>query len=278
VTSIQIIKSSGEMELFSLKKLEDSLRRSGASQPVIEETAKQVEKQLYPGISTHQIYSIAFGLLKKHRPAVASRYSLKKSILSLGPSGHPFEDLVAGVMASQGYDVKTRQTVQGRCVKHELDVIAEMEGRRVFVECKFHHEQGLKVDIKTALYVQARFEDLASIQKEADKTTTGGFNQVWLVTNAKITTDATQYARCVGLQAIGWGYPLGGSLPLLIDRAGLHPVTALTLLNKTQKEMLIEKDIILCKYLSTSNLISVGLTEKRATAVLEESKRLCQAK
>ena len=273
--SIQILKASGEKEPFSERKLKNSLSRSGAPEAVIQQTVQKVESQLYPGMTTDELYATAFRLLKKHRPNVAARYSLKKSILLMGPSGHPFETLIAEVLRFQGFEVQSRQVVQGRCVKHELDVIAEKEGRRIMVECKFHHEQSLKVDIKTALYVQARFEDLHSTEI-ISKTGTRGFDQGWLVTNSKITSDATQYARCVGLQAIGWDYPLGGSLPLLIDRAGLHPVTSLTLLNKSQKVNLIEKGLVLCKDISGPILNNIGLSKEKVASVLEESKKLCQ--
>ena len=262
--SIQILKASGEKEPFSERKLKNSLSRSGAPEAVIQQTVQKVESQLYPGITTDELYATAFRLLKKHRPNVAARYSLKKSILLMGPSGHPFETLIAEVLRFQGFEVQSRQVV-----------IAEKEGRRIMVECKFHHEQSLKVDIKTALYVQARFEDLHSTEI-ISKTGTRGFDQGWLVTNSKITSDATQYARCVGLQAIGWDYPLGGSLPLLIDRAGLHPVTSLTLLNKSQKVNLIEKGLVLCKDISGPILNNIGLSEEKVASVLEESKKLCQ--
>ncbi len=43
---------------------------------------------------------------------------------------------------------------------HEVDVLAEKDGRRVGIEVKFHNEQGGKTDIKDALYVHARYEDL----------------------------------------------------------------------------------------------------------------------
>lgn len=102
------------------------------------------------------------------------------------------------------------------------------------------------------------------------------FHQAWLVTNTKLTTDAIQYARCVGIRAIGWSYPPGESLPELIERAGLHPITTLTSLSRSQKRQLMDKGIILCREIEPGALKSIGLMDNKAKRVTDEARELCR--
>ena len=226
-------------------------------------------------MTTREIYRLAFNLLKRQPPPTAARYALKRAIIELGPSGHPFEKIVGEILKAQGYAVNIGALVKGHCVTHEVDVVAEKDNHIIMAECKFHHERGLKVDVKVALYVQARFEDI----KKAWQTGAGEspeFNEAWLVTNAKLTSDAIQYAGCVGMKAVGWDYPQGESLAVLIERTGLVPITALTDLNITQKRQLTEKGIILCNELNSGALAGIGVAGHRAERVLKELEELCR--
>ncbi len=275
MTQLLITKASGEQEPFAEEKLRRSLHRSGAAPHVIDDTVERVISQLRPGMTTHDIYRLAFRLLKRYRRPVAARYSLKQAIVELGPSGHPFEKLVGEILKSRGYRVQVAQVVQGHCVSHEVDVVAEKDHHRIMVECKFHHQRGLKVDVKVALYIQARFEDVARAWRQDDGARQK-FNEAWLVTNARLTSDAIRYGECVGLKVIGWEHPPGGSLPALIEQAGLQPVTALTGLSRAQKQQIVDKGIILCNELSRGALLDLGLSERKTAAVLKELEELCQ--
>ena len=73
---------------------------------------------------------------------------LKKAIFDLGPSGHHFETFVSRYFEEIGYTTKTCQTLNGRLVKHEIDIVGIKNGKRVFIECKFHNRIGIKNDIK----------------------------------------------------------------------------------------------------------------------------------
>ena len=275
MTPVLITKASGEKQPFDESKLRRSLLRSGAPADVIDTAVSQVVARLRPEMTTREIYRLAFGFLKKRGKPLAARYSLKQAIIELGPSGHPFEKLVGEVLKAQGYSVKVAQTVRGKCVSHEVDVVAEKGDRHIMAECKFHHERGLKVDVKVALYIRARFEDV----EKAWRSGAGHarkFHEAWLITNAKLTTDAIRYSECVGLKAVGWDYPAGGSLPELIERAGLHPVTALTGLSRLQKRQLVDKGIILCTELTGSALGDLGLPGDKVEGVLKERGEICR--
>jgi hypothetical protein len=274
---VLITKASGEREPFSEVKLRKSLERSGAGTDIIDEAVREVMTELHDGMSTAEIYRRAFRLLRRrHRPA-AARYSLKKAIMELGPTGHPFEQLVGELLRSQGYSVEVAKIVHGHCVDHEVDVVASRGDKRIMVECKFHNESGVKTDVKVALYMQARFEDVEKAWK-AQAGSHERFSEAWLVTNTKLTTEAIQYARCVGIQAVGWSYPASGSFSQLIERANLQPITAVTGLTKPQKSRLLETGVVLCRNLleRPQVLESMNVSPGAAKRILEEAHSLCR--
>src|SRR5581483_9188859 len=186
-----VIKSDGTREPFDVSKLESSLKKSGASDPIIKRIVGQISDRLEPGITTHEIYKYAFGLLHKEEQPVAFQYSLRRAIMELGPSGFPFEEYVAEIFKHKGYQTKTDQIVKGFCVEHEIDVVAWNEEKLIMAEAKFHNELGTKSDLKVALYVKARFDDLRKMKfnygKERD------LDEGWLVTNTKFTSTAIEY-------------------------------------------------------------------------------------
>ncbi len=275
-TEILITKASGTQEPFSEEKLRRSLERVHASEETIERVVAEVRNGLREGTTTSDMYRTAFSLLRKKDTAVAGRYSLKKALMELGPTGHPFEHFVGELLKADGFDVSVAQIVQGVCVTHEVDVIGMKENRHIMVECKFHNQPGRQCDVKISLYIQARFEDVER-QWKKDPQHVQKFHEVWLVTNTRLTTDATDYARCVGMTAIGWNYPQGNGLEMRIDRAGLHPITCLTSLNRAQKNELMEKNVVLCKEIAECPeiLYAVGCKEAAVKKVLEEIQQLC---
>lgn len=276
---VLIVKASGETEPFSDTKLRRSLGRVNAPSAVIEKIVEQVQGKLKPGMTTSQIYRESFSLLRKHERPVAARYALKQAIRELGPSGHPFEKLVGELLISEGFSVEVGKTVRGSCVTHEVDVIAQKNDRHVMVECKFHNQPDIKSDVKIALYVEARFRDVEKAWRK-DPGHTEKFHEAWLVTNTKLTSDATRFAECVGMKAIGWTYPEGESLEVRIDRSGLHPVTCLTTLSSSQKQQLVQAGVILCKQLIEQEgaLRSLGLKEEKISAIVNEANNLCKVK
>ena len=273
---ILIVKASGVKEPFSEEKLRRSLRKSGTSPALAEEVVGRVKKELKDGMRTRDIYKYAFSLLRGSRRFFAARYSLKKAIMELGPTGHPFEKFVGELLKEQGFSVEVGKVVRGSCVSHEIDVIGKKDNRHIMVECKFHNQQGIKSDVKTALYVQARFEDIKK-QWQHDPDHGRKWDEAWLVTNTKLTTDAIQYARCVGMKAIGWNYPADSSLQRLVEKSGLHPVTCTTSLNREQKQGLLEQGIVLCRDIAKNRnfLKSLGVNEAKMAPVLGEVNELC---
>jgi len=273
---IIILKANGEKEIFDVSKLKHSLLGAGASESVVQKITEHIAKEVKDGMSTSEIYKHAFYLLNKEHKPVALRYSLRRSLMDLGPSGFPFEKFIAEIYKKKGYTVLTDQMVQGRCVMHEMDVVAYNENHLIMFEAKFHNQFGLKSDLKVVLYVKARFDDLKDTtfvydgkERKLDK----GI----LITNTKFSSSAIQYAECQNMPIIGWNYPGQDSLVKMIEDSGLHPLTCLTTLKDTEKADLMSKGIVLCNSLrdNPEPLKELGISDKDIGIIVEETKLLC---
>jgi hypothetical protein len=269
-------KSNGEKELFDYTKLERSLKKNGTNEEVIKEIISEVAQTALDGISTADIYKKAYSILhKKHRPA-AIRYSLRKAVAALGPTGFPFEKFVAEIFKAEGYTTETDQIVQGKCVPHEIDVIAWKPQELIMVEAKFHADFNLKSDLKIVLYVKARYDDIFG-----NKYTFGGeerqLTEGWVITNTKFSTTAIQYGQCQPqLKFVGWNYPYDNNLHDMINKYTLIPLTALTTINTEEKNQFLAKGIVLSKTLLDENLLKgMNFDAEKITSIQKEVNDLC---
>lgn len=268
---VQVKKSSGENQEFSPEKLYNSLRNAGASEVIIESVISEVMNSLYDGISTRAIYKMAFRLLKQKVHSTAARYSLKNAIMELGPTGFPFERYVGELMKKLGYKAITGQILPGKCVTHEVDVVAWNDEKKIMIECKYHNTPGRICSVQVPLYIQSRFIDVKSVWETAQENK-GKKYEGWVATNTRFSEDAAAYGICAGLRLIGWDFPSKGSLKDLVENTGLFPVTVLSGLNRRQKQNLIEREYILCTDLAanTRAIDEFGLSPKAKAKVIEE--------
>jgi hypothetical protein len=271
--NIEIVKKSGERVVFDSSKLKQSLERSGAGTEEIEYIIGQVREKIVDGMSTRKLYHIAYSLLRKQSNKVAGRYRLKKAILELGPTGFPFEKFVGELFKHQGYDVQVGVVVPGKCVTHEVDVIARKGKKQLMMECKFHSDTSRKSDVKVPMYISSRFYDVKS-QWEKEYGDKIDIYQGWVVTNTRFTQDAINFGRCAGLQLMSWDYPRTGSLRDRIDASGLHPVTALQTLKKAEKQQILDMGIVLCRNLSPNILRDINVSERRINKAITEVREL----
>ncbi len=274
---IFITKASGEKSKFSEEKIRKSLSRAGATGEQIDTILRKIDVNLYEGISTKKIYRMAFNLLRGESRHIAARYHLKQAIMELGPSGFPFEKFIAEILNAEGYKTKTDQIVQGKCVSHEIDVIAEKEDHVYMIECKYHNQRGKFSDVQIPLYIQSRFRDVETqwLKDPGYKSKAMGG---WVVTNTRFSTDAILYGTCSGLTLLGWDYPQRAGLKDRVDLLGLYPITCLTSLTKVEKQRLLDKKIVLCKeiYNNEQLLEASGIKTARIPTVMKEAKQLCQ--
>lgn len=274
-----VVKASGEKELFSEKKVRRSIRRAGIPKKLEEQVVSHVYSTLYDGIPTYEIYKhITEFLGRSSLPYTRAVYSLKQAIMQLGPGGFPFEKFVAAILQHNGYKVQTNVILSGKCVEHEIDVIAQKDGKRYMIECKFHNRPGARSDVKVALYTQARFEDCKNNNKN-QSLKDQYFQQTWIVTNTKTTTEAIKYAKCVGMKIIGWNYPDKENIQYFVESSGLHPITSLTSLSQNQISQILEQGIVLCIDLldKKQNILDrLKLSKNQKELIIKEIKLVCR--
>lgn len=274
--NVEVTKASGQTVPFLEEKLRNSLLRSGAGIAQVNDIIQEISNRLYQGISTKKIYRLAFNILKERSKHLAARYHLKRAIMELGPSGYPFEKYIGEILKVKGYIVQTGVYLKGKCVNHEVDVLAYTDHHQYMVECKYHNQQGIVCDVKIPLYIQSRFNDIEA-QRLIANTPDNKIHKGWVVTNTKFSSDAIKYSICVGLELLGWDYPNNRSLKDIIDESGLYPVTCLTTLTRAEKQKLLDNNVILCKEISVNEKIlrDIGMSEVKSKRVIEEGQQLC---
>ena len=356
-SEFSITKSSGESELFSADKLRGSLLRSGADQEVVEEIVEQLYSWLQDlnlhkdlntnpesssaggkdfglagrkgSITTRMIYDRAFQLLRRMTVGNAARYKLKKAMMELGPTGHPFEHFVGQIYKILGCDVEVGQVLDGLSVTHEMDVIATRKvvnihdlnsGRALggknelgltpeqiiatpedinkylkvaseseskseetkfprlhqhLVECKFYISTGKNANVQVPLYVRSRINDIVYLRLGQAEYSGYSFSG-GIVTNTRFTEDAIAFGESAGLKLLSWDYPRGAGLREIIDRERIFPVTVLTRLTVAQKQLLMERGIVICRQIAEdeSVLDVLGLDGAKRRKVLEEVRQV----
>lgn len=276
---IIITKSNGDQEVFDESKLVRSLKKAQATDSEIEGVLNYVSSRIKNGMSTTDIFALAHKVLidyqKKNPNAI--RYSLKQSIMELGPSGFPFETFVARVFVEMGYSCRTGVMVQGGCIQHEVDILAHKGDEVICIEAKFHNEPYMKSDTKVALYVKARFDDLIS-QKITIDGHTKHISKGILITNTNFTDNAQEYVACQGTYTlISWNKPEDGSLLDLVQKYSLYPITVIPDLSKKEINALLGQGVIICSDIKKHKgvLDKVGIKTKRQHAIFETISAIC---
>ena len=268
-----IKKANGDEEYFSFQKLYNSLINSNASIEEAKEIVSELKLKIHEGISTNKIHSMAFRMLKKQSSKNASCYYLKKGIMELGPTGYPFENFITYLFKELGYKTERSKIYNGKCVSHEIDVVAKKDSEIMLMECKYKNVQGLAVDVKVPLYINSRFQDVLdnNLLTEPYKQFKG-----WIITNARFTEDAIAFSKCKNISLLSWDYPFSHSLKKLIDQYKLYPLTCLTSITSNEKKWLLSKNVVLVKELheNEKRLMHAGISRKRINKVLAEIKLL----
>jgi hypothetical protein len=268
---IYVINLRGEKEPFSFRKVFQSARNVGASKEVAFEIAKQIEKEIFPGISTSQIFDRIFELLLEKSPSSAIKFNLKKAMEKLGPTGYPFEKFIGKVFEAENFKTKNNVFILGASkVNYEIDFLAQKKNLIYVGECKFRHERGGRVDLQVALANYARFLDI----KKGKFLNSRSRQKSILVTNAKFTTEAIKYSKYVGVELLGWKYPFGRGLEKLIEKNKLFPVTILPSCSSRIAKILIQYGIVLVKDVFKENFIRLKISKKRQ--ILREAELLLQ--
>lgn len=274
---MKVVKQSGDIVEFNPFKLKKSLSKSGASPLVVDAILEAIKKELYSGITTKQIYKMAFGLLKKASNSHAARYNLKEAIRLLGPAGFFFEKYIARLFESEEYKTQVNIQLQGKCVSHEVDILIKKNNQIAMVECKFHMGKEVNTDVKVPMYILSRFNDLKT-KRHPIFSGNELISKCWIVTNNRFTSDAIDFSKCSDLYLLSWNYPEKNSLKTKNDINNLYPVTCLTTLSMSEKDKLMILDVILVREIinNIDCLEKIGVSANRIKNVLKEATELCR--
>jgi hypothetical protein len=232
-----ICKNTNELEEFKKEKIINSLVKIGFSLNNAQEIYEKLKDKFNEAKTTQQIFNIILDYLKKFHPDIAPKYNLKNAIFRFGPAGFLFEKYFSKVLQSYGYETLNNQIIEGKCVSHEIDIIAKKEDEIYIIECKFHKEKYFKTDVKDILVFWSRFLDIKENSKEKIFP--------WLVTNTKVTLEVLKFAFCKNIKVTSWNSPLNESLFSLIEHYGIWPITILTTLKDEKLKIFLEKGIVL---------------------------------
>lgn len=260
---MRVVKRDGRVEQFSKEKVIRTAIRAGLSEEKAKKVADEVEKKIYDGITTEEILNIVLEEIGKISKKVSAKYRLKSSLLRLGPEGYRFEKFVSVLLKAYGYGVKLNVFIEGKCVRHEIDVVAEKEHRYI-VECKFHNAPTY-TGLKEVLYSYARFLDIAEIDK--------GFEKLWIFTNTKFSTEAIKFAECRDIKLTGWRYPENEGIEALLERKGLYPITLLKL-SDFEIEELLKNGFAFCNEIVENESKIVELFGRRGKEIVAEAELL----
>lgn len=279
VKEVTIVKADGTEELWDAEKLIESLERAGAKKKVIDDIVEHIEEVLLEGMTTTDIYKHAYAMLKEKTDYVTTfRYSLRRAIAELGPSGFPFEKFVGEVFRMKGYKVSVGMKISGKYISHEVDIVAENEEEIVTAELKFHNKIKFKTDVKVLMYVKSRFDDIENAGFYGSKK-----KSPYVITNTKFSDNAVRFGNGYGLGMIGWNYPRdGGNLHDLVVEVGVHPLTCLSTLSTKQKNYFLEKGYILCRELMENDYELLNentlISKDKIHEIKEEIRAVCECK
>jgi hypothetical protein len=275
MNQVTVKKSTGEEQSFSPQKIELYLKKVQVPQvdidivmPKILDFCDTCDGKL----TTRKIAKRVNSELKKleNGSLYSARYFLRENLRKMGPGGHYFEDYVGSLFRAQGFDVQVGVVLDGHCVSHEIDIIAEKDNRINYMEAKFHNRDGIRSDVTVAMYSYARYEDLSSVAP-GNKSTA-----LWLVTNTKLTFQAIDYANCKGITILNLEYPKGAGIQALAIQYGLYPISSIGAIYSHRRE-LYEAGVVTTKdfvEFSKTNGNILNIPDRKFNSALEIAKRI----
>lgn len=241
----KIRKSNGQVVYYNEDKLCQSIVRAGATKERAERICKMVDAKIRPGMTTSFIFRDTLRHLVREDLDIAVKYSIKRGVNDLGPDGFLFEKFLEALLRQDGYSTARNQIMHGKCVTHEVDILAWKESNYFIVEAKFRNASDVVTHIDTVMYADARMKDIAS-NKQNNKNGTRHFH-TWLMTNTAFTEKSLNFAKCSQVHLTGWNYPSNDSLQKMIVRTKAYPVTVLPSLSRDAREKITKHGLVLAQ-------------------------------
>jgi len=243
---IYVTKADGSKQPFDKQKIINTCLRLQATLEQAQSIADKIEARAYDGIPTKKILQLVFQYMKKYRPAIVYQIDLRQAIAMLR-SKPDFEIFVAKLFEAMGYRVETNLIIQGKCVEHEIDVVARKEEEIILVEAKHHVNHHTYSGLDVFLQLNSTLEDL----KEGYEIGKNNFRftKAVLICNTKVSEHAKKYALCKGLEFIAWKFPPEKGLERIIEEYKLYPITFLKGIERNEAYKLTDVGVVIVKQL-----------------------------
>ncbi|MEA3249279.1 MAG: hypothetical protein U9Q03_02890 [Patescibacteria group bacterium] len=273
---MKIIKSTGERVEYDPTKIRKTLLRTGADAKLVDRVIKRVSKRVTRDMATKRLFAIVRRELRRESRHLAQRYNLRNALIKLGPAGFKFEKYVSSILNAYEYKAHVPQKdLVGLCVNHEIDVIAEKDGRRMMIEAKFRNRFGDKVKLKDTMATWARFVDLCDGSRK--NKSCPHLDEVWIVTNGAFSDRSLQFGLCKGIDLVGWSTKQH-SLATLVDHASLYPITVLDGLQQWELDKFSDIGLMLCREVATKSPGRLsgrtGMPRQRIANIIEQCKEV----
>jgi len=243
---IYVTKADGSKQPFDKQKIINTCLRLQATPEQAQSIADKIEAKAYDGIPTKKILQMVFQYMKKYRPAIGYQIDLKQAIAMLR-SKPDFEIFVAKLFEAMGYEVDTNLIIQGKCIEHEIDVVAKKGNEIILVEVKHHVNHHTYSGLDVFLQLNSTLEDLKEGYESGKNSFK--FTKAILICNTKVSDHGRRYALCRGLEFIAWKFPLENGLERLIEEYKLYPITFLKEIERDEAYKLADVGIVTVKQL-----------------------------
>jgi hypothetical protein len=264
-----VIKANGEKQKFDSKKIIGTCLRAGVSQREAERIASEISATVKDGDRTRDVLKQILRKLDALQSGHAEKYSFRQALSELDPEYNEFEKYVSHLLNAHGYTTKWNQIIQGAIIEHQVDVVAEKDGKKILVECKHHRNPHRMTGLGIPLTYWAVLDD---IQKGKNY-----YDNMWLVTNTKFSMHAIKYAKAKGLLLTGWGQPKENDLPSLAHEKKLYPVTVLGL-PENEVVQISRAGFLLLNELFVTDEREIrkrtGFSKKKVNDILNKTKRV----
>ncbi|MCS7123134.1 MAG: hypothetical protein RMJ17_00965 [Candidatus Aenigmarchaeota archaeon] len=274
---IYVTKADGSKQLFDKQKIILTCINLGLKYEQAIDVSNEIEKKIYDGIHTRKILQMIFKIASNYKPNLKHRIDLRESISLLRPKPD-FEKFVSLILKELGYEIQTNLIIPGKCVEHEIDIVAVNKEEYLLVEVKHHVNPHTIVPIDVFLEVNSVFEDI----KEGFylKKHSFNFTNIFVICNTKISSNAVKYAICKNIKVLAWKYPIEKGLEKLIEEKKLYPITILKDIEIEEAYKLFDIGILTLKqllsrdskeiyYSSKINLKRINYLQEKAKLIME---------
>ena len=263
-----VVKADGSKERFQKSKIVNTCIRAGVSKNDSEEIAEKVARAIKNGTHTKEIYRIILSELGKIEKKHTMIFRLRESIAEI-PS-QMFEAYAKKVLQAHGYACRGSTLIKGKCVEHEVDIIAKKD-KLFLVECKHHINPHRFCGLGIALQVQARLEDI--VDGFAAGMNKYNFDSAWLFNNTKFSDHAKMYAAAKGIRMTGWRSG-DYSLDSLVHAKKTFPITMVAMQPSVKEKMFALGVLTIQDIVNNENMLARKTGRDYAEKMAEQARKL----